>query len=217
MFTDFSLCSSLWGFHGSLISYSSHANDPTLEVQLVLLYSHVNLYADPFMATRFMGPDSITTDSCCRNRCQSALFVSTSFTSLHIYNEVIVFRNLHMNGRQPHMSNSSFSWFSVLCINRVLYVMLIWTCFSCWFWRQMLPTVAYSDNPSTSFAAKFVHTSLNKNRCSINRVLVRLSFQLLLIWCFYASYNYICLLNSFSYNYIGQVLLHTYESWPYSP
>ncbi|KAJ0791428.1 putative transcription factor WD40-like family [Helianthus annuus] len=35
----------------------------------------------------------------------------------------------------------------------------------------MLPTVAYSDNPSTSFAAKFVHTSLNKNRCSINRVL----------------------------------------------
>lgn len=36
----------------------------------------------------------------------------------------------------------------------------------------MLPTVAYSDNPSTSFAAKFVHTSLNKNRCSINRVLV---------------------------------------------
>lgn len=38
---------------------------------------------------------------------------------------------------------------------------------------QMLPTVAYADNPSTSFAAKFVHTSLNKNRCSINRVLVR--------------------------------------------
>jgi polyadenylation factor subunit 2 len=37
---------------------------------------------------------------------------------------------------------------------------------------QMLPTVAYSDNPSTSFAAKFVHASLNKNRCSINRVLV---------------------------------------------
>lgn len=37
---------------------------------------------------------------------------------------------------------------------------------------QMLPTVAYLDNPSTSFAAKFVHTSLNKNRCSINRVLV---------------------------------------------
>lgn len=36
---------------------------------------------------------------------------------------------------------------------------------------DMLPTVAYSDNPSTSFAAKFVHTSLNKNRCSINRVL----------------------------------------------
>ncbi|KAL6981037.1 hypothetical protein U1Q18_022668 [Sarracenia purpurea var. burkii] len=36
---------------------------------------------------------------------------------------------------------------------------------------DMLPTVAYSDNPSTSFAGKFVHTSLNKNRCSINRVL----------------------------------------------
>ncbi|CAL5400802.1 unnamed protein product [Camellia sinensis] len=36
---------------------------------------------------------------------------------------------------------------------------------------DMLPTVAFSDNPSTSFAAKFVHTSLNKNRCSINRVL----------------------------------------------
>lgn len=36
---------------------------------------------------------------------------------------------------------------------------------------DMLPAVAYSDNPSTSFAAKFVHTSLNKNRCSINRVL----------------------------------------------
>ncbi|KAF7824714.1 flowering time control protein FY-like isoform X1 [Senna tora] len=36
---------------------------------------------------------------------------------------------------------------------------------------DMLPTVAYSDNPSTSFAAKFVHTSLNKNRCSINQVL----------------------------------------------
>ncbi|KFK25580.1 hypothetical protein AALP_AA8G133300 [Arabis alpina] len=36
---------------------------------------------------------------------------------------------------------------------------------------DMLPTVAYSDNTSTSFAAKFVHTSLNKNRCSINCVL----------------------------------------------
>ncbi|KAL0672658.1 hypothetical protein Bca4012_000638 [Brassica carinata] len=35
----------------------------------------------------------------------------------------------------------------------------------------MLPPVAYSDNPSTSFAAKFVHSSLNKNRCSINCVL----------------------------------------------
>ncbi|KAH9606195.1 hypothetical protein KSS87_016807 [Heliosperma pusillum] len=36
---------------------------------------------------------------------------------------------------------------------------------------DLLPPAAYSDNPSTSFAAKFVHTSLNKNRCSINRVL----------------------------------------------
>lgn len=36
---------------------------------------------------------------------------------------------------------------------------------------DLLPPVAYADNPSTSFAAKFVHTSLNKNRCSINRVL----------------------------------------------
>lgn len=36
---------------------------------------------------------------------------------------------------------------------------------------DMLPTVAYADNPSTSFATKFVHASTNKNRCSINRVL----------------------------------------------
>ncbi|PKA58619.1 Flowering time control protein FY [Apostasia shenzhenica] len=36
---------------------------------------------------------------------------------------------------------------------------------------DVLPTVAYADNPSTSFAAKFVHSSTNKNRCSINRVL----------------------------------------------
>ncbi|XP_020594753.1 flowering time control protein FY-like, partial [Phalaenopsis equestris] len=35
----------------------------------------------------------------------------------------------------------------------------------------MLPTVACADNPSTSFAAKFVHASTNKNRCSINKVL----------------------------------------------
>jgi len=35
---------------------------------------------------------------------------------------------------------------------------------------DMLPSVAYPDNPSTSFAAKFVHSSINKNRCSINRV-----------------------------------------------
>ena len=44
--------------------------------------------------------------------------------------------------------------------------------FMCWSLVQVLPTVAYSDNPSTSFAAKFVHTSLNKNRCSINQFLV---------------------------------------------
>ncbi|KAJ6831487.1 flowering time control protein FY [Iris pallida] len=36
---------------------------------------------------------------------------------------------------------------------------------------DMLPTVAYADNPSTSFAVKFVHASTNKNKCSINRVL----------------------------------------------
>ncbi|GAB2265225.1 hypothetical protein Dimus_000293 [Dionaea muscipula] len=36
---------------------------------------------------------------------------------------------------------------------------------------DFLPPAAYPDNPSASFAAKFVHTSLNKNRCSINRVL----------------------------------------------
>ncbi|KAL6613805.1 hypothetical protein ACP70R_036075 [Stipagrostis hirtigluma subsp. patula] len=36
---------------------------------------------------------------------------------------------------------------------------------------DMLPSVAYPDNPSTSFAAKFVHSSINKNRCAINRVL----------------------------------------------
>uniref|UniRef100_A0A7N0RDD3 Flowering time control protein FY n=1 Tax=Kalanchoe fedtschenkoi TaxID=63787 RepID=A0A7N0RDD3_KALFE len=35
---------------------------------------------------------------------------------------------------------------------------------------DMLPPAAYSANPSTSLSAKFVHTSLNKNRCSINRV-----------------------------------------------
>lgn len=35
---------------------------------------------------------------------------------------------------------------------------------------DILPAFAYLDNPSTSFAAKFVHTSLNKNRCSINCV-----------------------------------------------
>ncbi|KAJ8438778.1 hypothetical protein Cgig2_009896 [Carnegiea gigantea] len=41
---------------------------------------------------------------------------------------------------------------------------------------DLLPPVAYADNPSTSFTAKFVHTSLNKNRCSINRVLSFLFF-----------------------------------------
>lgn len=35
---------------------------------------------------------------------------------------------------------------------------------------DMLPSVAYPDNPSTSFAGKFVHSSINKNRCSINCV-----------------------------------------------
>lgn len=49
---------------------------------------------------------------------------------------------------------------------------IMWMFILYWSWVQMLPTVAYADNPSTSFAAKFVHTSLNKNRCSINRVLV---------------------------------------------
>ena len=44
------------------------------------------------------------------------------------------------------------------------------------FLMQMLPPAANSDNPSTSFAAKFVHTSINKNRCSINRVLVSSTF-----------------------------------------
>ncbi|GJV78588.1 flowering time control protein FY-like protein isoform X1 [Tanacetum coccineum] len=43
---------------------------------------------------------------------------------------------------------------------------------------DMLPTVAYSDNPSTSFAGKFVHSSVNKHRCSINRVLIRLLLAL---------------------------------------
>lgn len=36
---------------------------------------------------------------------------------------------------------------------------------------DMLPPIAYADNPATSFATKFVHASTNKNRCSINRVL----------------------------------------------
>ncbi|CAN6444029.1 unnamed protein product [Victoria cruziana] len=36
---------------------------------------------------------------------------------------------------------------------------------------QLLPPIAYPDNPATSFATKFVHASTNKNRCSINRVL----------------------------------------------
>jgi polyadenylation factor subunit 2 len=36
---------------------------------------------------------------------------------------------------------------------------------------DLLPTVAYPDNPATSFTTKFVHPSTNKVRCSINRVL----------------------------------------------
>lgn len=40
---------------------------------------------------------------------------------------------------------------------------------------DMLPTVAYPDNPATSFTTKFVHPSTNKVRCSINRVLVNSS------------------------------------------
>ncbi|CAN6444028.1 unnamed protein product [Victoria cruziana] len=36
---------------------------------------------------------------------------------------------------------------------------------------DLLPPIAYPDNPATSFATKFVHASTNKNRCSINRVL----------------------------------------------
>lgn len=36
---------------------------------------------------------------------------------------------------------------------------------------DMLPPIAYADNPATCFATKFVHASTNKNRCSINRVL----------------------------------------------
>ena len=66
-----------------------------------------------------------------------------------------------------------------ICIVRLIVLSFIRANFSeCLFrWSilllmQMLPTAAYLDNPSTSFAAKFVHTSLNKNRCSINRVLV---------------------------------------------
>lgn len=47
------------------------------------------------------------------------------------------------------------------------------------FFMQMLPAAGYSDNPSTSFAAKFVHTSLNKNRCAINCVLVSYIIQIL--------------------------------------
>jgi hypothetical protein len=48
----------------------------------------------------------------------------------------------------------------------------------------MLPSVAYPDNPSTSFAAKFVHSSINKNRCSINRVLVSNWVLEYLFFCF---------------------------------
>lgn len=36
---------------------------------------------------------------------------------------------------------------------------------------QMLPPVAYPDWPASSFTTKFVHASINKARCSVNRVL----------------------------------------------
>ncbi|XP_026410823.1 uncharacterized protein LOC113306054 [Papaver somniferum] len=36
---------------------------------------------------------------------------------------------------------------------------------------EMLPRIVNADNPSTSFAANFVHASTDKNRCSINRLL----------------------------------------------
>lgn len=75
-------------------------------------------------------------------------------------------------------------WGWILCL---LFVKLIFH----WSLVQMLPTVAYSDNPSTSFAAKFVHTSLNKNRCSINRVLVSLLKQGFLTFFFFAGLFFI--------------------------
>lgn len=59
-----------------------------------------------------------------------------------------------------------------------------WSCF----WVQMLPTVAYADNPSTSYAAKFVHASTNKNRCSINRVLVsQIKFIFVFLWVLFSA------------------------------
>ncbi|KAJ7538902.1 hypothetical protein O6H91_11G068200 [Diphasiastrum complanatum] len=36
---------------------------------------------------------------------------------------------------------------------------------------DLLPTIAYTENPATGFCTKFVHCSTNKVRCSINRVL----------------------------------------------
>lgn len=72
----------------------------------------------------------------------------------------------------------------------------------CFLMVQILPAFAYLDNPSTSFAAKFVHTSLNKNRCSINCVAVSwrvllglLSFRL----CFSCVYVWFCVYTQLSY------------------
>lgn len=88
--------------------------------------------------------------------------------SLSKYN-VILFTHCFLLSNLPHwVGNGTLTLFyppwGLLLISFIFLV--------CWSLIQMLPSVAYLDNPSTSFAAKFVHTSLNKNRCSINRVLV---------------------------------------------
>lgn len=75
-----------------------------------------------------------------------------------------------------------------------------WSCF----WVQMLPTVAYADNPSTSYAAKFVHASTNKNRCSINRVLVsQIKFIFVFLWVLFSAAwkSWIRLSNQFQFWY----------------
>ena len=84
----------------------------------------------------------------------------------------------------------------------------------------MLPTGAYSDNPSTSFAAKFVHTSLNKNRCSINRVLVSQSKVLSCIgyynyWFLYIWYFICCMLSicSVSWRTLYDHICAQFFSW----